>query len=75
MCDSLHTGRYGTTITADLEAAPQPTLGHYRESSLTHPKSTTAFLHTQPGHRESHEVGSLSLAEHLVRFEPGTLQF
>ena len=36
-----------------------------------------AFVHTQPeGHREPrNEVGSLSPAEHLVGFEPGTFQF
>ena len=35
------------------------------------------FLHFRPeGHREPrNEVGSLSLAEHLVGFEPGTFQF
>ena len=58
-------------------AAPWPTSGHYLGDSLTHPMLITAFLHIRPeGHREPHsEVGSLSLAEHLAGFEPGTFRF
>ena len=41
------------------------------------PDVNYCVLHFQPeGHQEPHsEVGSLSLAEHLVGFEPGTLRF
>ena len=55
-------------------AAPRPTLGHYRGDSLTNPMIITAFLHVRSeGHREPRsEVGSLSSAERLVGFEPGT---
>ena len=58
-------------------AAPRPTSGHYRGDSLTHPMLVTAFLHIRPdGHREPRsEVGSLSPAERLVGFEPGTFRF
>ena len=58
-------------------AVPRPTLGHYREDSLTHPMLITAFLHFRPeGHLEPRsEVGSLSPAERLVGFEPGALRF
>ena len=53
---------------------PQPTLSHYRGDSLTHPMLITAFSQFRPkGHREPHnEVGSLSLVDFLVGFEPGT---
>ena len=55
-------------------AAPRPNSGHYRGDSLTHPILITAFLHIRPkGHREHRsEVGSLSPAERLAGFEPGT---
>ena len=58
-------------------AAPRPTSGHYRGDSLTHPMLINAFLHIRPeGHREPRsEVGSLSPAERLVGFEPGTFRF
>ena len=58
-------------------AAPRPTSGHYRGDSLTHPMLITAFLHIRPeGHWEPRsEVGSLSPAERLVGFEPGTFRF
>ena len=58
-------------------AAPRPTLGHYRGSSLIHPMLITCTLDIRPeGHREPcNEVGSLGLAERLVRFEPGTFRF
>ena len=58
-------------------AAPRPTLGHYRENSLTHPMSMTCVLHIRPdGRREPRsKVGSLSPAECLVGFEPGTFRF
>ena len=58
-------------------AAPRPTSGHYRGDSLTHPMLITAFVHVQPeGHREPRsEVGSLSPAERLAGFEPGTFRF
>ena len=58
-------------------AAPRPTSGHYRGDSLTHPMLITAFVHVRPeGHREPRsEVGSLSLAERLAGFEPGTFRF
>ena len=58
-------------------AAPQPTLDHYQGGSITHPMLITAFLHVQPeGHWEPcDEVGSLSPAESLVGFEPGTFRF
>ena len=55
---------------------PRPTLSHYRAGSLTHPMLITCVLHIRPeGHRGPHsEVGSLSPAERLVGFEPGTFQ-
>ena len=58
-------------------AAPQPTLGHYRGGSLTHPMLITCVLHIWPeGHREPrNKVGSLSPVERLVGFEPGTFRF
>ena len=58
-------------------AAPRPTLGHYQGGSFTHPMLITCILHIRPeGHRESRsEVGSLSPAERLVGFEPGTFRF
>ena len=55
-----------------------PTLGHSRGDSLTNPMLITAFfVHIRPeGHREPrNEVGSLSPAERLVGFEPGTFRF
>ena len=57
-------------------AAPQPTLGHYRRGSVTHPTLITAFSHFCPeAHQESrNEVGSLGPAEHLG-LEPGTARF
>ena len=58
-------------------AAPRPTLGHFRGDSLTHLMLITVFLHFWPeDHREPcNEVGSLSPAERLVGFEPGTFRF
>ena len=58
-------------------AAPPPTLGLYRGGSLTHPMLITCVLHIRPeGHEElRNEVGSLSSAECLVEFEPGTFRF
>ena len=58
-------------------AAPRPTLGHSQGDSLTNLVLITAFAHIQPeGHREPrNKVGSLSLAEHLAGFEPGTFRF
>ena len=56
---------------------PRPTLGHSQGDSLTNPMLITAFVHIRPeGHREPrNEVGSLSPAERLAGFEPGTFQF
>ena len=58
-------------------AAPRPTLGHYRGSSLTHPMLITCVFHIQhEGYCEPrNEVGSLSPAEHLVGFERGIFWF
>ena len=58
-------------------AAPRPTLGHFWGDNLTHPMLITAFLHFRAeGHREPrNEFGSLSQAEFLVVFEPGTFRF
>ena len=58
-------------------AAPRPTLGHFWGDNLTHPMLITAFLHFRAeGHREPcNEFGSLSQAELLVLFEPGTFRF
>ena len=58
-------------------AAPRATLGHYRGGSLTHPMLNTCVLRIRPeGHREPcNEDGSLSPAERLVGFEPGTFRF
>lgn len=49
--------------------APQPTLGHCQGGSLIHPMFIIAFL---PIRSEGNEVGSLSPAERIVGFEPGT---
>ena len=56
---------------------PRPTLGHYQGGNLTDPMLITYVLHIQPeGHQEPcNEVGSLSSAERLVGFEPGTFWF
>ena len=58
-------------------AAPRPTLVHYRGGSLTHAILITCVLHIRPkGHREPcNEDKSLSPAERLVGFEPGTFWF
>ena len=58
-------------------AAPRPTLGHYREGSLTHLILITCVLHIRPkGPREPHnEVGSLRPAIYLVGFKQRTIQF
>ena len=55
-------------------AAPLPTLGHSQENSLPNPLLITAFyLFRLESHQAScNEVGTLSPAEHLVGFEPGT---
>ena len=54
-------------------AAPWPILDHYRGDSLTHPMLITAlFSFDAKGYRN--EVGSLSPAECLVMFEPGTFR-
>ena len=57
--------------------APRSTLGHFFGENLTHPMLITAFLHFRAeGHREPrNEFGSLSQAELLVVFEPGTFRF
>ena len=54
-------------------AVSQPTLSHSQGDSLTN-LLITVFVQVQPkGHREPcKEVGSLSLAKHLVGFELGT---
>ena len=58
-------------------AVPQPTLGHSQGDSLTNLMLITAFVQLQPkGNWEPrNEVGSLSPAECLVGFEPGTFWF
>ena len=58
-------------------AAPRPTLGHSQGDSLINPMLITVFVHIWPeGHRElPNDVGSLSLAERLAGFEPGTFRF
>ena len=68
---------YWKLHTTHYLAAPRPTSGNYLGDSLTHPMLITAFLHIRPeAHREPRsEVGSLSLAERLAGFEPGTFQF
>ena len=58
-------------------AAPQPTLDHYQGDSFTHsPDVYRCVLHFRhEGHREPcNEVGSLSPAECLVGFKPGTFR-
>ena len=49
----------------------------FSRESYTNPMLITAFAHVRPeDHREPHnKVGSLSLTECLVRFEPGTSRF
>ena len=58
-------------------AVPRPTFGHSQGDSLTNPVLITAFVPIWPeGHREPrNEVGSLSPAERLAGFEPGTFRF
>ena len=59
-------------------AAPRQILGHYRGDSLTHPMLITAVFFTflTQGHWEPrNEIGSLSPAERLVGFEPGTFRY
>ena len=58
-------------------AALRPTLVIFKRGSLTHPMLITAILYFRPkGHQEPrNEVGSLSPAERLVGFEPGTFRF
>ena len=56
---------------------PRSTFGHSQGDSLTNRMLITAFAHIQPeGHLEPrNEVGSLSPAERLAGFEPGTFRF
>ena len=56
---------------------PLPTLSHSHGDSLTDLMLITAFVRVWPeGDRElPNEVGSLSPAERLVGFEPGTFRF
>ena len=58
-------------------ADPRPTLGHSQGDNLTNPMLIAAFYLIRPeGHREPcNEVGSLSPAERLAGFEPGTFRF
>ena len=58
-------------------ATPRPTMGNFRGDSFTHPMLITAFLNFRPeDHREPrNKVGSLSPAERLAGFEPGTFRF
>ena len=58
-------------------AAPQPTLGHCQGGSVINPMFiTTLYLFRPEAHWEPrNEVGSESLAEHLVGFEPGPSSF
>ena len=57
--------------------APCPTLGHYLDSSHTHLMLITAFSHIwlECHKKPRSEVGSVSLAELLMGFEPGTFRF
>ena len=52
-------------------------LGHSQGDSLTNPMLITAYVHVRlGGHREPRNViGSLSPAERLAGFEPGTFRF
>ena len=56
---------------------PWPTLGRSQMDSLTNPMLITVFVHIRPdSHRvPRNEVGSLSPAERLADFEPGTFRF
>ena len=58
-------------------AALQPTLGYFQGDNLTNPILITASELFRPNitGNPRNEVGSLSLAERLVRFQPGTFQF
>ena len=53
-----------------------PTSGHYRGDSFNNPMLITAFQRFRPkGYRNPcNEVGSLSPAECLVEFEPGSFR-
>ena len=64
-------------LTTIYLAAPRPTLGYSQGDRLTNPMLITVFVHVRPkGHRKPrNEVVSLSLAERLAGFEPGTFQF
>ena len=58
-------------------AVPRPTLSHSQGNSLTNLMLITVFVQVRPeGHWEPrNEVGSLSPAERLAGFEPGTFRF
>ena len=58
-------------------AFPRPNLGHSQGESLTNPMLIIVLYLCRPeGLREPcNEVGSLSLAEDLAGFEPGTFPF
>ena len=56
-------------------AIPQPTLGHSQGDSLTNLMLITAFCTYLTQRSLGASVGSLSLAECLAGFEPGTFQF
>ena len=56
-------------------AAPQPTLGHYRQDSLTHPMLITAFYIFNPVVTRNFIMSLISLVECLVEFEPRTFRF
>ena len=73
---------YNTTPHAQRQspfylAAPRPTLGHYWGDSLIHLMLITTFLQFWPeGLRDlRNEVGSVSPADYLVRFEPENFRF
>ena len=62
-------GDVGSSLICYL-TAPQPTLAHYQGDSINH-----CIIQLQC-HMEPHnKAGSLTPAEHLIRFEPEAFQF
>ena len=66
----------GSSLFFNYLAAAWPILGHFRGDNLIHPMSITEFFIFGPKVTGSlvNEVGSVSLVERLVEFEPGAFR-
>ena len=74
MCNALHNSN---SLNFCL-GAPRPTLGYYREGSLTQPILITTLNDFDPtftGVWPCNEAGSLIPGECIVGFEPGNFKF